>query len=82
VCRAVGVLPEGRQAVAPGLATIEGVVEPAVVVANARVILPGNQVVRVGRVERDALLRLAPEGAVLVDADVAIGISLAAAERA
>src|SRR5207244_7132864 len=66
-------LPErrrGRARVAEAAASVERPVVTAVVEANARVVLPGDDVVRVPRVDRDDLLSLPPERAVLVHADV------------
>ena len=66
----VRVLVVGRDPVTPVGATVERVVEATVVVANAAVVLTRDQVQRIGRVNRDLLLRLSTQGAVLVDAHV------------
>src|SRR6266508_5152225 len=79
--RVVYALIERRRVIAPGLAAVETVGEAAVVEASPLVVLTGDQVGRVGRINLDLLLGLEPEAAVLVDADVALVCAPAAAER-
>src|SRR5205085_1994694 len=66
-------LPErrwGGAGVAPAQSPVERPVVAAVVEADARVVLAGHHIAEVPRVDRDRLLGLTPQGAVLVDADV------------
>src|SRR5207248_6355988 len=67
---AVFLLIERRNTVAKCLATIEAVVEAALVVANAAVVLTSNDVPGVERVDLDELLRLTSERAVLIGSHV------------
>src|SRR5207237_8006787 len=48
----------------------EGVVDPALVIADAAVVLPRDHVGRVARVDGDLFLRLPAEGTLLVHPDV------------
>src|SRR5207302_195041 len=66
------------------LTPIEGIVDPAVVVADAAVVLPRDHVGRVAAVDGDHFLRLPLEGAVLVHPDVVepAGEDVGAAEGA
>ena len=54
----------------------------ALVVADPAVVGPGQQVGRLGRVVDDVVLGVAPERAVLVDPDIAVGVAVAAAKGA
>src|SRR4029453_3550359 len=78
----VELLPERRQLVAPVAAVVEGPGDRALVEADPAVVGAGQQVGRLGRVVDDVVLGVAPEGAVLVDPDVAVGVAVAAAEGA
>ena len=62
------VLEEWRLPIAPRDPAIEGIVEAAVVEADAAVVLAGDDVRPVGRVQRDLLLGLPAQGAVAVGA--------------
>ncbi len=70
-----------RQLVAPGQTVVVREVEGRLVPPLPAVVLPGQQVLRVGVVVGDVGLGLAPEEAVGVDPLVAIGVPLAAAQR-
>jgi hypothetical protein len=54
----------------------------ALVVADPAVVGPGQQVGRLGRVVSDVVLGVAPERAVLVDPDIAVGVAVGAAKGA
>src|SRR5260370_6155511 len=75
-------LVERGETIAPVLAAVEAVVETALVVANPAVVLTGNDVARVRRIDLDQFLRLAAERAVLVHPHVAVGVARTAAQRA
>ena len=60
-------LVEGRNLIAPVLATVERPVVPAVVEADPRVVLAGDDVPLVPRVDLDRLLSLTTQRTVLVD---------------
>src|SRR5439155_18067776 len=75
------VLKERWLPVTPRAATIEGVVEAAVVEANPAVVLSGDDVAGITRVDRDLFLRLTAKGAVLVEPRVGRTSSVGAAER-
>ena len=77
----VELLPERRQQVAPVAAVVQRPGDRALVVADPAVVRAGQQVGRLGGIVDDVVLGVAPEGAVLVDPDVAVGIAVAAAER-
>ena len=78
--RGVDVLVEGRDAVAPVSAAVEGEVEAAVVEADPAVVLACEQIVRIERIEGDRLLRLTAERAILVHSLVPLAVPSGAAE--
>ena len=79
----IEVLEERRNAITPASPTIEGEIKATVVEPEAAVILPGNQVLGVGRVDFDQLFGLSPVGAILVHAHAPIveSVSITTANR-
>src|SRR5207245_350609 len=80
--RVVQLLPEGRQQIAPMIPVVHRPVDPALVEPDPAVVLAGQQVVGIERVEGDGLLRLTAEGAILVHPRVAIAVAARTAEGA
>src|SRR6185436_4835572 len=76
----VFVLPERRQHVAPVVTVVGREVDSALVVAHPAVVLPTDQVRRIGRVVGDVLLGLAAERAILVHPLVTVALALRTAK--
>src|SRR5438105_2027441 len=79
--RIVDALEGGWNAIAPGLAAVEAIVEPALVVADSAIVLSSDQVLGVGWVDFDDLFGLAAEAAVLIDTYIIAICALVTAER-
>jgi hypothetical protein len=75
-------LEESRLAVPPMRAAVQRVVEPAVIEPHPAVVLAGDDVVRVQRVDRNLLLGLPTERAVLIGAWIRGRSAVRTAERA